>query len=125
LNASRFEAREDKVGNIFTLSQQNRSSWDFPDFPKRYTITIIKVRANRTDSFVWDPETVVTITLESMPDKSTVVRVKENGKELNQENLKWVIENSRGWSNFLACLKAYLEYGIQLRRGAFEFMREK
>jgi len=60
-----------------------------------------------------------------MPDKSTVVRVKENGKELNQENLKWVIENSRGWSNFLACLKAYLKYGIQLRRGAFEFMREK
>lgn len=29
LNSSRFRAREDDNGNIFTLSQQNRSLWDF------------------------------------------------------------------------------------------------
>ena len=29
LNSSRFKAREDNNGNIFTLSQQNRSLWDF------------------------------------------------------------------------------------------------
>ena len=32
--------------------------------------------------------------------------------------------NTEGWANFLACMKAYLEYGIQLRKGAFDFMRE-
>lgn len=32
---------------------------------------------------------------------------------------------SKGWANFLACLKAYLEYGINLRKGAFDFMSEK
>ena len=64
------------------------------------------------------------ITLEQLPDNSTIVRVNENGKELNEANLKWALENSGGWANFLACLKAYLEYGIQLRKGAFDFMRK-
>jgi len=53
-----------------------------------------------------------------------VVRVKESGKEHNEDNLKWALENSGGWANFLACMKAYLEYGIQLRKGAFDFMRK-
>jgi hypothetical protein len=35
-----------------------------------------------------------------------------------------VIGNTEGWANFLACMKAYLEYGIQLRKGAFDFMRK-
>ena len=30
---------------------------------------------------------------------------------------------TEGWANFLACLKAYLEYGINLRKGAFDFMK--
>ena len=97
--------------------------WKFPEFDDKFPITEIKIETNRTISFVWDPETIVTITLEKLPDNSTVVRVNENGKELNADNLKWAINNSGGWANFLACLKAYLEYGIQLRKGAFDFMR--
>ena len=85
----------------------------------------INIEVNRTISFVWDPETVVYITLEKLPDESTLVRVNESGKELNENNLKWVLENTEGWANFLACMKAYLEYGIQLRKGAFDFMRKK
>lgn len=38
--------------------------------------------------------------------------------------IKWLSGNSFGWSNFLACLKAYLEYNINLRKGAFEFMKK-
>lgn len=34
------------------------------------------------------------------------------------------IANTEGWANFLACMKAYLEYDIQLRKGAFDFMRK-
>lgn len=33
--------------------------------------------------------------------------------------------NTEGWANFLACLKAYLEYGINLRKGAFDFLSDK
>ncbi len=32
--------------------------------------------------------------------------------------------NTEGGANFLACLKAYLEHGIILRKGAFDFLKE-
>ena len=99
--------------------------WKFPEFEDKFPVKEIKIENNSSISFVWDPETVVIITLEKLPDDSTIVRVNENGKELNEDNLKWALENSGGWANFLACMKAYLEYGIQLRKGAFEFMRQK
>ncbi|APU11056.1 SRPBCC domain-containing protein [Cellulophaga lytica] len=98
--------------------------WKFPEFEDKFPISEIKIVNNNSISFVWDPETVVIITLEELPDDNTIVRVNENGKELNDDNLKWALENSGGWANFLACLKAYLEYGIQLRKGAFDFMRK-
>jgi len=40
------------------------------------------------------------------------------------EGIEWYGRNTEGWVNFLACLKAYLEYKINLRKGAFEFMRK-
>lgn len=98
--------------------------WKFPEFADKFPVKDIKIETNRSVSFVWDPETVVNIVLEALPDKSTIVKVTENGKELNDDNLKWLISNAGGWANFLACMKAYLEYGIQLRKGAFEFMRK-
>ena len=99
--------------------------WEFPEFADKFPVKEIKIETNRSIAFVWDPETVVNITLEKLPDNSTIVRVNENGKQLNEDNLKWALENSGGWANFLACLKAYLEYGVQLRKGAFDFMRKK
>lgn len=98
--------------------------WKFPEFPEEFPIKEIKIETNRSVSFVWDKETVVNIVLEAQPDNSTVVKVTEDGKEYNEDNLKWVIGNTEGWANFLACMKAYLEYGIQLRKGAFDFMGE-
>ena len=104
------------------LESGKKVIWKFPEFADQYPVKDIKIETNSSVSFVWDPETVVNIVLEALPDKSTIVKVTENGKELNEHNLKWVIKNTEGWANFLACMKAYLEYGIQLRKGAFEFM---
>ncbi len=98
--------------------------WKFPEFPDLVPVKNITVDINRSVSFVWDSETVVKIMLEEQPDKSTVVKVIEDGKTYSEDNLKWAIGNTEGWANFLACMKAYLEYGIQLRKGAFDFMRE-
>lgn len=99
--------------------------WKFPEFEDKFPVKEIKIENNRSISFIWDPETVVQITLKELPDESTLVRVNESGKELSEENLKWALENSGGWANFLACMKAYLEYGIELRKGAFDFMKKK
>ena len=106
------------------LESGNEVIWKFPEFPDKFPITKIKTETNCSISFVWDPDTVVKIILEKLPDKSTIVSVNENGKEFKAENIEWALGNSGGWANFLACLKAYLEYGIQLRKGAFDFMRK-
>jgi uncharacterized protein YndB with AHSA1/START domain len=119
-----------KMTNYFISESSGRLEsgkeviWKFPEFADKFPITEVKIETNRSISFVWEPETVVTITLEKFPDNSTIVRVNEKGKELNDDNLKWALENSGGWANFLACMKAYLEYGIHLRKGAFDFMRK-
>lgn len=98
--------------------------WEFPDFPGKFPVKIREVKTNRSVSFVWDEATVVNITLEEQADKSTVVKVTEGEKELNEENLNWLVNNTFGWTNFLDCMKAYLEYGIRLRKGAFDFMKQ-
>ena len=100
--------------------------WKFPEFPDEYPVKEIKIETNCSVSFVWyeEAETIVNITLEAQPDNSTVVKVTTDGKPYNDDNLNWVIGNTEGWANFLACMKAYLEYGIQLRKGAFDFMRK-
>ncbi|MBP0612372.1 SRPBCC domain-containing protein [Chryseobacterium sp. cx-311] len=97
--------------------------WKFPEFNDKYPVTQVDVSSHDSVSFVWDQETVVRISLEKQADNSTVVRITEGEKVLNDENLKWTIGNTEGWANFLACLKAYLEYGVQLRTGAFDFMK--
>jgi len=107
-----------------TLSSGKELTWKFPEFDDRFAITQVATEAPHSISFVWDPATVVKISLEQLPDGSTLVRVEEDGKELNEDNLQWALQNAAGWANFLACLKAYLEYGIELRKGAFDFMRK-
>jgi len=96
--------------------------WKFPEFDEKFPITEIVIEENKSISFVWDHQTIVDIVLKSYIGQSTIVKVSEGGKELNEENMRWLISNTAGWSNFLACMKAYLEYGIGLRKGAYEFM---
>ncbi len=106
------------------LDSNEHIKWKFPEFDDRFPIDKIIVEKNMKVSFVWDPDSIVTIELDEQEDKSTVVRVSEGAKELNQENLDWLIGNSGGWANFLACMKAYLEHNIQLRKGAYDFMKK-
>ncbi len=102
--------------------------WKFPEFDME-----IPVRGGRTEkdsyiSFYWESdrkELIVEMTLEPKPGGSTVVTVTEKSMENDEKGIKWLQGNTAGWANFLACLKAYLEYGINLRRGAFDFMAEK
>lgn len=98
--------------------------WKFPEFEERFPITEVKTTSPRAISFTWDPETRVTIELTPYDKESTVVKVTEGSKEMSEDNLKWLISNVGGWSNFLASMKAYLEYGVGLRKGAYDFMRK-
>ena len=108
------------------LEEAKEILWKWPEFPEyNCVINNIKIEQNKSISFVWDNQTTVTINLKEQADKSVVVRVTEGEKELNDENLKWYGSNTEGWANFLAFMKAWLEHGINLRIGAFDFMRKQ
>jgi len=102
--------------------------WHFPEFDEGYPIEVGRIEPDKSISFFWEHSNdrmAVQIILASMPDGSTLVTVTEKGKENNPSGIQWLKENTEGWANFLACLKAYLEYGINLRKGAFDFLKNK
>ena len=131
-----FEAiiNPEKMSNYFIskgsgIMEENKELiWNFPEFEDDYPIHVGKVIQNEYISFYWDIEKdklLVEIKLETLKDGSTLVSVSEKSMDLNEKGLKWLSGNSFGWSNFLTCLKAYLEYNINLRKGAFDFMRNQ
>ncbi len=67
---------------------------------------------------------LVEIILTDKKNNSTLVTVTEKEMENNEAGIKWLKGNTEGWANFLACLKAYLEFGINLRKGAFDFLKK-
>ena len=96
-------------------------TWKFPEFDMTFPVEVIRAEKGRPISFQWGSmdgsNTVVEIQLEPRGDQETFVSVKEGSKENNEAGLNWMRGNTEGWANFLACLKAYLEYGINLRKG--------
>jgi len=98
--------------------------WQFPEFEMQFPVRVQKVESDKYLSFLWDDvdgtQTKVEITLEPKGDNDTLVQVTEGTKENNEPGVQWLARNTEGWANFLACLKAFLEYGINLRKGAFD-----
>lgn len=102
-------------------------TWKFPEFEGDVLIEVTEVIPNELISFVWEgakgKKLKVKISLTEMPDDTTVVKVTEGKLPADTAGLSWYGGNTEGWANFLACLKAYLEYDINLRKGAFDFRR--
>ncbi|MFN8241382.1 MAG: SRPBCC domain-containing protein [Bacteroidales bacterium] len=101
--------------------------WSFPEFEMEFPVRPVKTEKNKLISFTWDMDKIeLTVEIELTPvsDNSTVVRITEKGMKNDEAGLNWLRGNTEGWANFLACLKAYLEYGINLRKGAFDFMKK-
>jgi len=127
-----FEAIVDplKMSNYFISKSSGRIEegktliWKFPEFDMEFPIRVAKVETDKYISFFWNDfdgtETNVEISLSPKEDDSTFVTVTEKSRPNDADGIKWLQGNTEGWANFLACMKAYLEYGINLRRGAFD-----
>jgi uncharacterized protein YndB with AHSA1/START domain len=120
----------EKMANYFISKGSGRIEtgkaliWNFPEFDVDVPILIDKTEPDNYISYYWDvgaKKHLVEITLEKDREDATIVKVTEKGEDNNKAGIKWLIGNTEGWANFLACLKAYLEYGINLRKGAFDF----
>lgn len=106
------------------MEEHKKLIWNFPEFEGDIPIKVGKIIQNSYVSFYWqinESEILVEMNLESRKDGSTVVRITEKEMSNDEAGIHWLKGNTEGWANFLACLKAYLEYGINLRKGAFEF----
>jgi uncharacterized protein YndB with AHSA1/START domain len=98
--------------------------WKFGDYAGEIPVLVTKLVADRRIEFSWDAEegayqTAVVMTFEPLADGRTLVRVGESGWRQGPEGLKGSYLNCSGWMQMLCCLKAHLEYGINLRQGFF------
>jgi uncharacterized protein YndB with AHSA1/START domain len=130
-----FEAIADpaKMSNYFISQGSGRLEegktviWRFPEFDFEFPVRGGKMEKDRFISFFWDTDgKELTVEISLTPQKEgTLVTIMEKSMENNEAGIKWLQGNTAGWANFLACLKAYLEYGINLRKGAFDHLRKE
>lgn len=108
------------------LETDKTVEWKFPEFDELYPVVGKIIRKYEYISFDWSggkQNMLVEIVLEKQTDDSTVVKIVEHEMNDDEAGIKQVIGQTEGWANFLASLKAYLEYGINLRKGAFDFYK--
>lgn len=119
-----------EMSNYFISSGSGRMEegavlqWSFPEFEGNFPVRVGNILQNKLIQFYWDHEGKehrVDITLNEYKGNSTVVKITETGEPNTAAGITWALGNTEGWSNFLACLKAWTEYSINLRRGAFNF----
>lgn len=108
------------------LETDKTVEWKFPEFDELYPVVGKIIRKDEYISFDWNggkQNMLVEIILEKQTDDSTVVKIVEHEMNDDEAGIKQVIGQTEGWANFLASQKAYLEYGINLRKGAFDFYK--
>jgi uncharacterized protein YndB with AHSA1/START domain len=133
-----FEAIADpaKLSNYFTtggakgrLETGATVTWDFADFPGAFPVEVVEVEPNRRIVLRWAASegdgpagysTTVTIDFEPLGDARTLVSITEQGWRETPAGLKASYGNCMGWSQMLAALKAWIEYGINLRKGMYK-----
>lgn len=115
------------AGSTGRLEKGKTVMWHFPEFPDAFPVTAKTITPCEYISFDWSggmEGMLVEISLEAGNGNATVVRVTERERPHTEQGIQWAIQQTEGWANFLACMKAWLEYGVHLRKGAFDFMKQ-
>jgi uncharacterized protein YndB with AHSA1/START domain len=124
----------DLMSNYFISKSSGRMvegktiMWRFPEFEMEFPIRVGQIEKDKYISYYWEvdgSDLFVEMTLATARNNSTVVTITEKSMKNDEAGIKWLQGNTEGWANFLACLKAWLEYGINLRKGAFDFMSDE
>jgi len=121
----------EKITNYFAtesasgpLDEGAKVTWRFADYPGDVPLTVKKVIPNNLIEFEWETleggyNTHVEIQFESLSPQETLVSISEGNWKENQRGLDSSYGNCYGWMQMSCCLKAYLEYSINLRKGFF------
>ena len=123
-------------GASASLDEGTNVIWHFADYPGDVPVTVKKLVPNHQIILEWDAyeppdksenktppppgyKTTVEMSFESLDPNNTLVKISESGWRETQQGLDGSYGNCFGWTQMLFALKAYLEYGINLRKGAF------
>lgn len=131
--AETFDAIYDplKLSSYFTtggasapLDEGTTVMWDFHDFPGAFPVEVIRSQKHELIEIEWDSaekgkRTRVQFVFETLGESETKVTIKEGDWSETDEGLKVSYSNCMGWSQMLAAMKAYVEYGINLRKGFY------
>ncbi|MDI7229209.1 SRPBCC domain-containing protein [Leptospira santarosai] len=124
------------------LTAGSRVIWKFADFPSAegedegVFVSVIEVVPDSKIVLEWDAhegsykgenelltvgayKTKTEMIFESLDQNNTLLTITESGWRESQAALDGSYMNCQGWMNMCCCLKAYLEYGINLRKGFF------
>lgn len=104
-------------------------SWDFHDFPGAFPVKVLEAEFPNKIVLQWGAENATaqdamnTVTFEftSVDDSTrTKVEITESAWHANPAGAKAAFGNCMGWTGMLAAMKAWLEYGINLRDGFYK-----
>jgi len=116
----------DKMTKYFISTSTGRMEsgktliWTWEDFEGEHEVKVGKIEKDKVVSFEWNgsgANCVVVITLEPKGENLTLVKVTESEWPADYKGANQCMGQVEGWTHFLCCLKAYLEYGINLRVG--------
>ncbi|MGH9946591.1 MAG: SRPBCC domain-containing protein [Pyrinomonadaceae bacterium] len=98
--------------------------WEWDYWPTAYQVHVKEMVKNKLIAFEWlahdgNTMTRVEIRFEAIDDAETAVSISETGWEQSETGLKNSYDNCAGWMQVCCSLKAYLEYDINLTKGAF------
>jgi uncharacterized protein YndB with AHSA1/START domain len=131
----------EKLSGYFTtggasapLDEGTTVVWRFTEYPADILVTVKKVVPNQIIVFQWDAhekaghnqppapveyKTTVEIIFEQLDPANTLVRITESGWRESQSALDGSYDNCHGWTQMSCALKAFLEHGINLRKGFY------
>jgi uncharacterized protein YndB with AHSA1/START domain len=97
-------------------------SWAWGDVGAEGTVLVEKIEQNSRIVFKWPAtgnNSTVEINVEALEDGGTKISAVESGNwQFDLASVEAACGQTGGWMHMFLCMKAYLEYGINLRKGA-------
>lgn len=126
----------DLLSNYFTtagssgpLETGKTVQWSFEDFPGPVNVRVSEVVRDQKIVLHWaardadendDRETTISMVFEPLEDGRTLVSITEEGWRDTPRGRDISYENCEGWTQLLCSLKAFIEYGVDLRRDYYK-----
>ena len=113
------------AGASAPLQEGTTVYWEFADFPGPFPVIVKKTIPNELIVVEWEASeggynTQTSFVFEAINSKESRIKISETGWKENEKGILSSYQNCQGWAQMSSALKAYLEYGINLRHGAYK-----